>query len=99
MQSLTVEIRHPRPAAGSGWLLWFGLQNTTRLPAHLAQWDGFDEKWDNYLQPATFEPTFTPTYGLMLTGAELAEVRASFAETELVRELRVVGEMARRIHP
>jgi len=99
LQSLTVEIRHPRPAAGSGWLLWFGLQNTTRLPAYLAQWDGFDEKWDNYLQPADYEPTFTPTYGLMITGEELDEVRASFAETELVRELRVVGEMARRIHP
>jgi hypothetical protein len=99
LTSVTVEIRHPRAAAGSGWLLWFGLQNTARLPAHLAPWSGYDERWENYLQPADYEPTYTPTHGLMITGEELEAVRASFAQTELVRELRVVGEMARRIHP
>ena len=99
LRSLTVEIRNPHPAAGSGWLLWFGLQSTERLPSHLAQWLGYDEQWDRYLQPPEFEPTFTPTYGLMINAAELAAVRQDFAHTDLARELRLVGETARRTRP
>ncbi len=97
--ALTVEIRHPRPAAGSGWLLWFGLQSTARVPFHLAQWSGYDEQWDRYLQPPDFEPTYRPTYGLMINGEELDAVRQDFAHTELARELRLVGENTRRLRP
>ena len=97
--SLTVEVRHPRPAAGLGWLLWFGLQSTARLPYHLAQWTGYDEQWDKYLQPPDFEPTFNPTYGLMITADELEAVRQSLANTDAIRELHIVADMARRIRP
>ena len=99
IHSLTVEVHTPRPVSGSAWLLWFGLQHTERVPQHLAQWDGYDEKWDKYLQPPEFEPTFNPTYGLMLNAEELNEVRKEFADTELPRELRKVGEIARAIRP
>jgi hypothetical protein len=99
IHSLTVEVHTPRPVSGSAWLLWFGLQHTERVPQHLAQWDGYDEKWDKYLQPPEFEPTFNPTYGLMLSAEELNEVRKEFADTELPRELRKVGEIARAIRP
>ena len=97
--SLTVEVRNPGPAAGSAWLLWFGLQSTARLPFHLAQWTGYDEQWDKYLQPPEFEPTFQPTYGLMVNTEELDAVRKEFAHSDLARALRLVGEDARRVRP
>ncbi len=99
IRSLTVEVRNPKPAAGSGWLLWFGLQNTERLPYHLAQWQGYDDKWDKYLQPPEFEPTFNPTYGIMINAGELEQVRHDFAGSDLARELRTVGEQTRRVRP
>lgn len=99
IQGLTVEVRTPHANAGSGWLLWFGLQSTQRLPAHLAQWQGYDERWEKYLQPPEFEPMFQPTYGLMISGEELETVRREFAESEATRELRAVAEMAKRVRP
>lgn len=99
INALTVKVRNPHAAAGSGWLLWFGLQSTARLPFHLAQWQGYDEQWDKYLQPPDFEPTFEPTYGLMINAGELAAVRRDFANSEVTRELRVVAGMARQVRP
>ena len=100
IRSLTVEIRNPRPAAGAGWLLWFGLQNTRGLGAHLAQWAGFDERWEKYLQPADFEPTFQPTYGLLINAEELAAVRREFATNpDITAELRAGSETARQVRP
>lgn len=99
IHELTIEVRNPRPAAGSGWLLWFGLQSTERLPFHLDQWSGYDEAWDKYLQPQDFEPTYQPTYGIMINAEELDAVRKNFARDTASRELRVVGEMARHIRP
>jgi hypothetical protein len=99
IDALTIEVRNPRPAANSGWLLWFGLQSTARLPFHLAQWQGYDEKWDKYLQPPEFEPTFEPTYGLMINAEELAAVRQDFANSDVTRELRTVAGMAQKVRP
>ncbi|MCW5547576.1 MAG: heparinase II/III family protein [Opitutaceae bacterium] len=99
IHELTVEIRSAHRVAGSGWLLWFGLQSTERLPAHLAQWSGYDERWDKYLQPPDFEPTFQPTYGLMLDADELDAVRRDFADSTATRALRAVGEDVRPMHP
>lgn len=97
--ALTVEIRNPRAAAGSGWLLWFGLQNTERLPHHLAQWANYDERWEKYLQPLEFQPTYRPTYGFMIDAGELDAVRQEFADTPVTRELRAVAALAQRIRP
>ncbi len=100
IRSLTVEVRHPRPAAGAGWLLWFGLQHTGRLDAHLAQWAGYDERWEKYLQPPEFEPTFTPSYGLLINAAELADVRQRFAPDQVMTaELRAAATTARAVRP
>ena len=99
IRELTIEVRNPHPSASSGWLLWFGLQHTGRLPFHLAQWQGYDEKWEQYLQPADFEPTFQPTYGLMINAAELDAVRQDFADSPVTRELRMVADMALRVQP
>ncbi len=97
--ALTVEVRHPHPVASSGWLLWLGLQSTTRLPEHLAQWAGHDEQWAGYLQPPEFEPAFTPAYGLMINAAELDAARTAFANSPATRELRQLAEKARGTQP
>jgi hypothetical protein len=97
--SLTVEARNPRPTAGSGWLLWFALQHTGRLTSHLAQWAGYDERWAKYLQPAEFEPTFTPTYGLLIDADELETVRHEFADSPATAELRDGAGFARAVRP
>ncbi|QYM80236.1 heparinase II/III-family protein [Horticoccus luteus] len=99
IHALTVEVRSPRAAAGSAWLLWFGLQHTERLTFHLAQWEGYDETWEKYLQPAEFEPTFQPAYGLLIDAEELDAVRREFADSAVTRELRAVGEIARAVQP
>ena len=97
--SLTVEVRTPRPAAGSGWLLWFGLQHTGRLKSHLAQWANYDERWEKYLQPPDFEPTFKPAYGLLINAGELEAVRREFADSPVMAELRAGAEFARPVQP
>lgn len=99
IRALTIELHSPCRNAGSGWLLWIGLQHTGRIGAHLAQWSGYDEKWDKYLQPPDYEPTFEPSYGLLITAAELEEVRRAFADTAVTQELRNVAERARRQRP
>jgi hypothetical protein len=99
IRSLTVEVRSPHRRAGSGWLLWIGLQSTERLKSHLAQWAGYDERWDKYLQPPDFEPTFQPTYGILINAEELDGVRREFADTPVTRELKLVAERARQQRP
>jgi hypothetical protein len=99
IHSLTVEVRNPRPVAGSSWLLWFGLQHTGRLKSHLAQWSNYDERWDKFLQPPDFEPTFTPAYGLLIDAGELEAVRRDFAASPASAELRAGAEFARPVRP
>jgi Heparinase II/III-like protein len=97
--ALEVEVRSPKPIPGSGWLLWFALQDSARLSSHLAQWEGFDEAWDRYLQPPDFKPAFRPTYGLLIDEAELEVVRGAFAGSGLAAELRAGAEVARAVRP
>ena len=97
--SLTIEVHNPRPVAGSGWLLWFGLLHPGRLKSHLDQWTGYDEQWDKYLQPPEFEPAFQPTYGLLINAEELAAVRREFAYSPMTAELRAGAEFARPVRP
>ena len=99
LTSLTIEVRHPGTAAASAWLLWLGFQHSERLPFHLAQWTGYDERWEKYLQPPGFTPSFTPTYGLLVNAKELEEVRREFADNPVTAELRALAEIARRVQP
>ncbi len=91
---LTIELRSPLKRAGSGWMLWVGLQHTGRLQSHLAQWTGYDEVWDKYLQPPEFEPTYEPSYGLMVNAAELEDVRREYAHSPVTNELRAMADRA-----
>lgn len=99
IHTLTVEIRHPQPTAGSGWLLWFGLQHPGRLQRHLAQWAHYDEQWSKHLQPADFEPTFAPAYGLLINAEDLESIRRQFAGSPMTAELRASADMARTVCP
>jgi hypothetical protein len=99
LTALTIEAHFPTVRAGNGWIYWMALQSTTRLPAHLAQWTGYDDRWEKYLQPATFEPTFEPTHGLLLDRKELAAVREEFADSPMAGSLREAADDARRVPP
>ncbi|QYM79140.1 heparinase II/III-family protein [Horticoccus luteus] len=82
VRALSVEIfgdavRAPGPV--SGWFNWIGLQEQRQLARHLRQFERFDARWEDYLKPESYEPTFEPVYGLHLTGAELAAARGRLA--------------------
>jgi hypothetical protein len=97
--ALTIEAIFPPGGSGNGWVYWLALQSTTRLPAHLAQWAGYGERWENYLQPESFEPAFKPAHGLLLTAEELDTVRAQFAASPTADAMREAAAEARAIRP
>ena len=39
------------------------------------QWKRFDDKWDGYIKPESYEPGFEPTLGIVLNSQELALLR------------------------
>ena len=82
LRSLAIEILPDpgeNPGAACGWFNWIGLQHGPALERELRQFTRFDERWDGYLQPASYEPHFEPTYGLHLTAPELAAARSQLA--------------------
>ncbi|MDB6092780.1 MAG: hypothetical protein JWM32_342 [Verrucomicrobia bacterium] len=82
LRSLALEIHvdaAATPGAVVGWFNWIGLQHGEQVQRYLRQLNRFDERWEDYLKPDSFEPAFEPAYGLHLTGAELADARARLA--------------------
>ncbi|MBS0633116.1 MAG: heparinase II/III family protein [Verrucomicrobia bacterium] len=81
---LAIEIyadRRDTPGVACGWFNWLGLQHAEQLKRYQRQLARFDERWEDYLKPESYEPNFEPAYGLHLTGAELTEARAALAKT------------------
>lgn len=99
LTGLVIEAYFPPGSSGNAWIYWLALQNTARLPDHLAQWQGFDARWENYLQPESFEPEFKPTYGLLINDEELEGVRRDFSNSPMADTLREAAEDARAITP
>ncbi len=99
IKSFTIEAYFPKGVSGNSWIYWFALQSTVRIPDHLAQWQGYDERWEKYLQPESFEPTFRPTHGLILTADELDAVRREFADSPAADAMREAAAEARAIRP
>jgi len=97
--ALTIEVFMPSGRTGNGWIYWMALQNTARLPAHLGQWSGYNERWENYLQPPEFEPSFNPSKGLLISAKELEEVRKNFADPALTGSMQEAAEDARKVPP
>jgi hypothetical protein len=104
LQSLAIEIyADPVKNVGNacGWFNWIGLQHGEQVRRYVRQFARFDERWEDYLKPDTFEPSFEPVYGLHLTVVELAEARAALARTGGPRTspLWELAEDAQRLVP
>lgn len=76
ISDVTIEILDVDDGVSAGWLNWLGLQNTTLLPVYLAQWDCFDAQWEHHLKPESYEPSFQPSYGFVISDEELERLRA-----------------------
>ncbi len=77
LRALTLEVFAAGDGVASGWLNWIGLQNTALVARQAAQWNRFDARWEGYLKPEDFEPSFQPAYGLLVGADELARLRAA----------------------
>ncbi|MCP4645246.1 MAG: hypothetical protein GY851_32690, partial [bacterium] len=73
---LRVEIFAGTEGQATGYLIWIVLQNTELLKEYFGQWDFEHMDWSRYLADDTFEPTFTPTYGIFATEDEIEAMRA-----------------------
>ncbi|MBI2435859.1 MAG: heparinase II/III family protein [Candidatus Hydrogenedentes bacterium] len=76
IDAITLEIESGREGPGAGCFKWIGLQSTTLLPHYLAEHDFSHLRWEAQLKDESFEPAFTPRYGIFLTSEELANLRA-----------------------
>ncbi len=99
VHSLTIEIQAAGASNAIGWFEWLGLQNSADLPRYLRQWDRFDERWEGYLQPAEFEPSFQPAFGLHVTTDELETLRQSVNAAGGETPMLALAEQARQLAP
>lgn len=75
LHTLTLELTSDADGVSSGWINWVGLQHRQLLERVTGLWDRFDARWEGYLQPESFAPTFTPVHGLLINAEELAALR------------------------
>jgi hypothetical protein len=75
VQSVTLEIWPKGEGLSVGWFNWIGLHHSGMIKRYEEQWKRFDEQWDEYLKPDSYEPTFEPTYGLVVNSGELDQLR------------------------
>ncbi|MDQ1300519.1 MAG: hypothetical protein QG637_437, partial [Chloroflexota bacterium] len=76
LDDVTLEVEATEDGPANGWFNWLGLQNAALLPRQLAQFERFDAAWEAYLKPESYEPSFTPAYGILINADELAVFRA-----------------------
>jgi len=79
LHSVTLQIEAGSDGASNGWFNWIGLQNAQTLPAYLGSLRNFDPAWEQHLLPESYEPTFTPSYGLVISPEELEAARVKHA--------------------
>ena len=99
IRTVTIEIWFEGTGSVIGWFEWLGLQNSRDLPRYLRQWERFDERWDGYLQPVDYEPSFQPTFGLHLTAEELEGLRRSVSAAGGDTPLLGLANDARQLVP
>jgi hypothetical protein len=75
VRSVTLEVWPQGEGLGVGWFNWIGLHESGMIDRYQAQWKRFDDQWEEYLQPESFEPTFEPAYGLVVNSGELEQLR------------------------
>jgi hypothetical protein len=79
IQGITLEIHSRRDGTATGWFNWIGLRHRRQLKRYEKQWRQFDGRWEKYLQPEAFVPSFKPAYGILVNEAELETVRVQHA--------------------
>ncbi len=72
---VTLEIHTQQEGIATGWFNWIGMRHRRMLKRYEGQWQRFDARWEKYLVPEDFVPSFKPTYGVMVTAAEIDAVR------------------------
>jgi hypothetical protein len=78
--AVRLELFSEAPGVQTGWLNWVGVQNSASLPGVLNQRAYLDKRWDGYLQPPEFEPSFRPSLGLLFNMQELELLRGRYAD-------------------
>lgn len=102
LDAITLEITAVDDGMANGWINWIGLQNSALLPHHLAQFERFDASWAPYLKPESYEPTFTPSYGILINADELAAFRAehdAFVARHGASPFTIAADAAARLVP
>ena len=54
---------------------WIGLQNEELYQHYLSRFNDIDSSWNRYLKPDTFNLSFEPKYGIILTNDDIEYVR------------------------
>jgi hypothetical protein len=75
-----LELFSEAPGVQTGWLNWIGVKNSALLPKVLKRWTHLDERWDGYLKPPEFEPSFRPSLGLLFDAQELELLRGRYSD-------------------
>ncbi|MBI3987322.1 MAG: hypothetical protein HY343_10395, partial [Lentisphaerae bacterium] len=75
LRRLVLELATDKDGIAIGWLNWIGLRNRAFLERYERQWKRFDPRWEAYLKPESYEPTFKPVYGFLVNEEDLAGLR------------------------
>ncbi|MCU0503769.1 MAG: hypothetical protein MUC51_18780, partial [Anaerolineae bacterium] len=99
---VSLELDAADAGMANGWINWIGLQNSALLPRHLAQFERFDAQWETYLKPPNYDPTFAPSYGILINADELVAFRAehdAFVAQHGASPYTIAAEAAARLVP
>ena len=75
LKHLTLAVSSDADGMQSGAVLWLMLQNEKKLADYLSSLVPYDKQWEGHLKGADYEPSFTPTYGIVFAPEELEEIR------------------------
>lgn len=79
LEVLTLEVVAGSEGIARGWFNWVGLQHHDRLARRLRTQTVRDERWVRHLKNEAVVPQFRPSYGLVLSAAELDGLRRRHA--------------------
>ena len=101
IESICLEFEPAAEGLASGWLNWIGLQDSSRLDHYLRTWERFDERWEGFLKPEDYEPSFQPLYEAVLTNDEWKTLREKHesASQSGPSPFDIAAEQARAVLP
>lgn len=72
---LKMEVVINQNGSQAGSFMWVGLQNKERLNRYLSNLAPYGKKWKYHLKPESFEPSFQPQFGLVISKDDLNQLR------------------------